>query len=312
MRWLALGVVTALLTLLFTFMVSTIVGGLPDLAANLSTSVDGVAGWLANGPLHVSSDQLASAQDSIVKELQANQSAITAGALTTAATIGETLTEILLVIFTLIFFLQGGEQIWEFLIRAAPERNRDRVNVAGRRGLAALVHYVRATAVVAAVDAIAVGIGLAILKVPLAMPLATLVFIGAFVPIIGAVTTGGVAVLIALVAQGPVSALIVLGIIIGVMQLESHVLQPLLLGRAVSLHPLAVVLAIATGLLVWGIAGALLAVPLLAVLNAGIRSLVSPADAHVAPRDVHASEPEDSAAADVPDSELTAERVSSG
>ena len=132
------------------------------------------------------------------------------------------------------------------------------------------------------------------LGIPLAVPLAALVFLGAFIPIIGAVVAGGVAVMIALVAQGLVSALIVLGVVIAVMQLESHVLQPLLLGRAVKLHPLAVVLSIATGLLVGGIAGALLAVPLLAVLNSGIRSLLSEADEHVDPEDVHTSEPEDS------------------
>ena len=131
------------------------------------------------------------------------------------------------------------------------------------------------------------------LGVPLAVPLAALVFLGAFVPIIGAVVGGGVAVLVALVANGPVSALIVLGIIIAVMQLEGHVLQPLLLGRAVKLHPLAVVLAIATGLVVAGIAGALFAVPLLAVLNSGIRSLRSAADEHVDPDDVHTSAPEE-------------------
>ena len=168
------------------------------------------------------------------------------------------------------------------------------MDVAGRRGLAALVSYVRATAVVATVDALAIGIALAVLGVPLAVPLAALVFLGAFIPIIGAVVAGGVAVMIALVAQGLVSALIVLGVVIAVMQLESHVLQPLLLGRAVKLHPLAVVLSIATGLLVGGIAGALLAVPLLAVLNSGIRSLLSEADEHVDPEDVHTSEPEDS------------------
>jgi putative heme transporter len=170
---------------------------------------------------------------------------------------------------------------------------RTRVDVAGRRGVAALVSYVRATAVVAVVDAVAIGIGLGVLGVPLAVPLAALVFLGAFVPITGAVIGGGVAVLVALVANGPVAALIVLGIIIAVMQLEGHVLQPLLLGRAVKLHPLAVVLAIATGLVVAGIAGALFAVPLLAVLNSGIRSLRSPADEHVDPDDVHTSAPEE-------------------
>jgi predicted PurR-regulated permease PerM len=125
------------------------------------------------------------------------------------------------------------------------------------------------------------------------VPLAALVFLGAFVPIIGALLAGGAAVLIALVANGPVTALIVLGIIIAIMQLEGHVLQPLLLGRAVKLHPLAVVLVIAAGLIVAGIAGALFAVPLLAVLNSGIRSLLSPADEHVDPDDVHTSSPEE-------------------
>ena len=116
---------------------------------------------------------------------------------------------------------------------------RTRVDVAGRRCVAALVSYVRATAVVAVVDAVAIGIGLTVLGIPLAVPLAALVFLGAFIPIIGAVIGGGVAVLVALVANGPVAALIVLGIIVAVMQLEGHVLQPLLLGHAVKLHPLA-------------------------------------------------------------------------
>jgi predicted PurR-regulated permease PerM len=128
----------------------------------------------------------------------------------------------------------------------------------------------------------------------LAVSLAALVFLGAFVPIIGAVVAGGVAVLIALVTKGLVPALIVLGIVIAVMQLESHVLQPLLLGRAVNLHPLAVVLAIAAGLLTAGIVGALLAVPLLAVLNSGIRSLLSDTDEDLRPADVAVTNPEES------------------
>uniref|UniRef100_UPI0015F11901 AI-2E family transporter n=1 Tax=Pseudonocardia pini TaxID=2758030 RepID=UPI0015F11901 len=290
-------VVTGLAALgaILTFVVITFVRGVPALGAQLSTSVDSIVEWLATGPLRIGQEQLAGIQQEVLDTLSANQAAITAGALTTAATIGEVLTEILLVVFTLIFFLHGGAGIWRFLLNAAPGHVRTRVDVAGRRGVAALVSYVRATAVVAVVDAVAIGIGLAILGVPLAFPLAALVFLGAFIPIIGAVVAGGVAVLVALVAQGPISALIVLAIIIGIMQLESHVLQPLLLGRAVKLHPLAVILAIATGLLVGGIAGALLAVPLLAVLNSGIRSLRSEADEHVDPQDVHTSEPEHTA-----------------
>ncbi len=284
----------ALLGGVLAFVVVTFVRGVPDLASQLTASINDIAGWLRTGPLKLSDTQLSRFQAEILNTLSANQASITAGALTTAATAAETLTEILLVVFTLIFFLHGGLAIWQFLLGIVPNRVRNRVDVAGRRGLAALVSYVRATAVVATVDALAIGIALAVLGIPLAVPLAALVFLGAFIPIIGAVVAGAVAVMIALVAQGLVSALIVLGVVIAVMQLESHVLQPLLLGRAVKLHPLAVVLSIATGLLVGGIAGALLAVPLLAVLNSGIRSLLSEADEHVDPEDVHTSEPEDS------------------
>jgi putative heme transporter len=282
-----------------TFVVVTFASGAPQLGSQLSTSVGEVTRWLTDGPLHLSPQQLGYLPQQLLAAVNANQASIAAGALSTAARVGEVLTEILLMIFTLVFFLYGGSQIWSFATRVAPRPVRPRVDVAGRRGLAALVSYTRATAAVAVVDAVAIGVGVGLLRVPLAVPLAVLVLLGAFVPIIGAVVAGGVAVLVALVSQGVVSALIVLAIVIAVMQLESHILQPLLLGRAVKLHPLAVVLAVATGLLVGGVAGALLAVPLLAVLNSGVRSLLSPLDEHVDPADVHTSEPEDSGPAEV-------------
>lgn len=277
-----------------TFVVMAFVDGVPELTAQLVEGVDTLVAWLTDGPLRISEQQLGAAQQDLLRLIGDNQGVLTTGALTTAATLGETLAEILLAVFTLVFLLHDGAGIWGFLLRAVPSDVRTRVDVAGRRGLAALAGYTRATAVVAVVDAVAIGIGLAVLGVPLAVPLAALVFLGAFVPIIGALVGGGAAVLVALVAQGPVSALIVLAIIVAVMQLEGHVLQPLLLGRAVRLHPLAVVLAVAAGLVVGGIAGALFAVPLLAVLNSGIRSLRSPADEHVDPADVDGSEPQES------------------
>ncbi|MGQ0574190.1 MAG: AI-2E family transporter [Pseudonocardia sp.] len=286
------------LAAVLTFVVRAFIQGVPELVGQLSVSLDAAVGWLSTGPLQISSADMAVARDQLLDTLNANQASITAGALTTAATVGQVVTEFLLVLFVLIFFLHGGEDIWEFLIKAVPGGVRTRVNVAGRRGIAALVSYVRATAIVAVVDAVAIGMALGILGVPLAFSLAALVFLGAFIPIIGAVVAGGVAVLVALVANGLVSALIVLAVVVGVMQLEGHVLQPILLGRAVKLHPLAVVLAIATGLLVAGIAGALLAVPLLAVLNSGVRSLRSEADQHVDPDDVKTSEPEATGPAD--------------
>jgi predicted PurR-regulated permease PerM len=257
-----------------TFVITEFSNGVPALAAQVSKSISQISHWLETGPLYLTQQQLRDFLNKLIKSLGADQSAITSGALTTAVTVGEMLTAILLTLFTLIFFLHDGNKIWTFVIRVVPADVRDRVDVAGRRGFASLVSYVRATAAVAVVDAVGIGVGLAIVRVPLAAPLAALVFLAAFIPIVGAVVAGTVAVLVALVANGFVPALIVLGIVIAVMQLESHVLQPLLLGRAVRLHPLAVVLSIATGITVSGIAGGLLAVPLLAVCNAAIRSLL--------------------------------------
>ncbi|MGQ0839526.1 AI-2E family transporter [Actinokineospora sp.] len=267
-----------------TFVITEFSNGLPQLQSQVNDSLDAIREWLANGPLHLRQDQIQGYLDDAINAIKENQSAITSGAITTATTIGEVLTGLVLTLFILIFMLSDGAGMWRFIVRGVPATVRDRVDVAGRRSFASLVSYVRATAAVAVFDAVGIGIGLWIIGVPLVVPLAALVFLTAFIPIIGALIAGTVAILIALVANGFVSALIVLVVVIGVMQIESHVLQPLLLGRAVKLHPLAVVLAIAVGLIAAGIAGALLAVPLLAVLNSGIRSLLSETEA--APEDV--------------------------
>ena len=278
--------------------VSSLINGLPALGTQFAASIDAVVTWLTEGPLGISEEQLRTAQENVLAMIQENQSAITTGAIATTTTLGMVVAEILLAVFTLVFLLHDGPGIWGFVLQGVPSRVRRRVDVAGRRSLAALVSYVRATVVVALVDAVAIGIAVAVMGVPLAFPLAMLVFLGAFVPVVGAVLAGSVAVLIALVANGPVAALVLLVVIIAIMQLEAHILQPLLLGRAVTLHPLAVAVAITAGLLLAGIVGALLAVPLLAVVNSGVRSLRSPADEHVDPEDVRTSEPEDSGPAD--------------
>ncbi|RSM37028.1 AI-2E family transporter [Amycolatopsis balhimycina DSM 5908] len=286
----------AVLAGLLTFVVTQFSSGLPQLQKQLNESLGQIRDWLINGPAHLRQEQIQDFINQVFGFLQNNQAWLTDTALTTAGTVGEIVTGFLLTLFITIFFLSGGDGIWTFLVRGVPARVRSRVDVAGRRGFASLVSYVRATAAVAVVDALGIGIGLWIMRVPLVIPLATLVFLGAFIPIIGAVITGGVAVLIALVTNGFIGALIVLAIVIGVMQLESHVLQPLLLGRAVKLHPLAVVLAITGGLVVGGIAGALMAVPILAVLNAGIRSLLhetAPDPAEVDVLEDQAAQPND-------------------
>jgi predicted PurR-regulated permease PerM len=249
--------------------VQTFISQLDDLSTQVQAAFTEIQNWLSRGPLHLPPNQLGDAID----KLSANKGALAAGALTTATTVGEVLAGIFLTLLTLFFFLRDGAQIWEFLCRLLPRPARVPATRAGRYSWVTLVSYVRATMLVAFVDAVGIGIGLAILRVPLALPLAALVFLTAFIPVIGATLSGAVAVLVALVTQGPITALIVLAIVIAVQQLEGHVLQPLIMGRAVALHPLAVILAIATGVVAAGIIGGLIAVPLLAVANTAIRYL---------------------------------------
>jgi predicted PurR-regulated permease PerM len=176
-------------------------------------------------------------------------------------------------LFCLFFFLYQGEQIWAWVVRLFPRHAREKADSSGRKAWVSLTAFVRATIIVAAVDAIGISLGAAVLGVPLVSAIGILVFVGAFVPVVGALVSGIVAVLVALVAKGPIVAIIMLGVVIGVQQLEAHVLQPFLLGRAVSVHPLAVILSIATGVVIAGIVGALLAVPTAAVLNTIVNHL---------------------------------------
>jgi predicted PurR-regulated permease PerM len=289
---------------MLTFVITQFADGLPELRTQMSEALDQINNWLSTGPLHLTDTQLQSMLDNAKEGIQGNQGEVAGHVLDTALTLGKLVGSLVLMLFTLIFFLYDGDKIWRFLTRLAPREHRDRVDVAGRRGFAALVSYIRASVAVAIIDAVSVGIGLTIVGVPLAVPLSALVFLGAFVPILGAFVTGGVAILVALVAKGVLAAVIVLCILIAVMQIEGHVLQPLLLGRAVQIHPLAVVLTIAVGLTVAGIPGALLAVPFLAVLNASIRSLLAPSDETVDPEEIDVNADESADPAPTPTSTL--------
>jgi predicted PurR-regulated permease PerM len=204
-----------------------------------------------------------------------NSEAILDGAMSFGSTAGQVLAGVVVMLFTLLFLLMEGERIWLFLVRLFPVPVRRAVNGAGRHGWTALVQYARAQGLVAGIDAVGIGVGAALLGVPLALPIGILVFLGSFIPIVGAVATGAVAVLVALVANGMTNALLMLGVVLLVQQLEGNVLQPLILGKAVSLHPLAVFLSVVTGSILYGIAGALFAVPVLAFLNTVVRYLVS-------------------------------------
>jgi predicted PurR-regulated permease PerM len=251
---------------IITLVVERFNAGFVDLADQVSEGIGQVQSFVVR-TFPITRGQLEDAVATLQQTLVDNQDTIASGALTTAATVGEVFAGIVLALFTLFFFLKDGRSIWLWLVGLFPHEARAYIDEAARRSWRTLISYVRATVAVALVDAIGIGVGLAILGVPLVIPLAALVFLGAFIPIIGSFLAGSVAVLVALVSNGPITALIAFGIVVAVMQLEGHVLQPLLLGRAVRVHPLAVVLAIAAGLLIGGIFGALIAVPTVACAN---------------------------------------------
>ncbi|MEO6956852.1 MAG: AI-2E family transporter [Antricoccus sp.] len=258
---------------LITLVVQQFVAGVPSLVEQANGGLGQVRDWLKKGPFHISSSQIDSAITSGENWLSNNRSDITSGALSTAGTAGRIVTGLVLSLFTLFFFIRDGRRIWNWLLGMTPEAARPRINEAAERSWTTLTGYVKATVSVAAVDAIGIGVVLLIVGVPLAFPLAALVFLTAFIPIIGAVASGLIATLVALVAVGPGGALIVLGGVLLVNQAEAHLLQPILMGRAVKVHPLAVVLALTTGAIIAGIIGALLAVPIAAVINTAIKSL---------------------------------------
>jgi predicted PurR-regulated permease PerM len=264
-----LAVVAGVLTLVITEFMSS----WEQLSQQAQGGLQQIQDWLRRGPLHLSDKQLDSAIGAAQQWLKDHRSTLTTGALSTATTAFEVIASIFLILFTTFFFLRDGNRIWRFLVGLLPAAAREPLGTAGEQSWQTLVAYVRATVLVAFIDASGIGIGLVILRVDVAFALAALVFLGAFIPIVGATLSGTVAVLVALVTRGPVVALLVIAVVIGVQQLEGHVLQPLIMGRAVSVHPLAVIIAIATGVVLAGIIGALVAVPLIAVLNTGVRRL---------------------------------------
>lgn len=283
-RWgMSNGVSTATTFLLFLIVVGgvlTLVGttmatGLRGLWKQALEGIDTVRTWLTDGPLHITNDQMNQFFDTGLKALQSNQDTVVKNAASGVTAVTHLGAGLLLCLFALIFFLLEGERIWRWVVGLFPRTARPAVNGAGRRGWISLVSYVRVQLVVALIDAVGIGAGAFALQVPLALQLSVLVFLGSFIPILGALVTGAIAVLLALVAHGWVVALIMLGVVLLVQQVESHILQPLIMGRAVSLHPLAVVLAVAGGSMLFGITGALFAVPVMAVVNTVVKYLAT-------------------------------------
>jgi len=257
-----------------TLVVTQFVNSFPALSENATNGIRQIQTSLRDGPFKLTNAQLNGIADQIQVWLDTHRDVLTSGAVTTAATALEVFASALLVLFATFFLLRDGRRIWGFIVSLLPSGAVAPVGAAGEASWTTLVSYVRATVLVAFIDAVGIGLALVALGVPLAFPLAALVFLGAFIPIVGATVSGTVAVLVALVSVGWIKALLVLGAVIVVQQLEGHVLQPVIMGRAVAIHPLAVIIAITTGLILAGIIGALVAVPLVAVVNTGIRRLV--------------------------------------
>ncbi|TSD58617.1 AI-2E family transporter [Aeromicrobium piscarium] len=232
-----------------------------------------VQDWAKNGPLNLSDAQLSQWIERLQSAIASSDSSVINQATEVGTRVTHFVAGFFIAIFAAFFFLYDGARIWNWVVQFFPRASRSKVRSSGRAAWGSLTAFVRATVLVALADAIGIALVAVVLQVPLALAIGVLVFLGAFVPIVGALVSGLVAVLVALVAHGPVTALLMLGGVIAVQQIESHVLQPFLMGHIVAIHPLAIILVIASGIVVAGIVGALLAVPFAACANSVVRHL---------------------------------------
>jgi predicted PurR-regulated permease PerM len=268
----------AIVALLLTFVGQQVASSIDQLSNKVSGGLGEIRDWLQTGPLHASDSQINDAITNAQNWIEAQGKDLATRASDLSTTLSHIVAGFFIILFSTYFFLADGHVIWAWVVRIFPRAARTRADSSGRVAWRSLTQFVRATVLVAGTDAIGIMVIAAILKVPLVSAIGVLVFLGAFVPLIGAFLSGTVAVLVALVAQGPIVALVMLGGVVLVQQIEAHVLQPFLMGRFVSVHPLGVILAIACGVLVAGIVGALVAVPLAAALNAVVQHLAAYTD----------------------------------
>jgi predicted PurR-regulated permease PerM len=281
-----------LIALLATFVGSQVSTGVSNLSDQVDSGLKQIRDWLHNGFLHVSDKQLSAALDSAQEQLKQLGSDAASRLTEVGTTLGHVVAGLFIVLFATYFFLADGPMIWAWLVRLFPRAGRRQAHTSGLVAWTSLTQFVRATVLVAATDAAGIMVGAAILQVPFVSAIGVLVFLGAFVPMIGATVSGVVAVLVALVAHGPVVALLMLAGVVIVQQIEAHILQPFLMGRFVSVHPLGVIVAIALGVLVAGIAGALVAVPLAASLNAVVQHLANYTDVGEDPYEAAEDDPD--------------------
>ncbi len=277
-RWLAVVVALVLGVVIIVGLIYVVVvevrHGLPHLEKQTVEAYANFRSFLEQPPFNITKSQYTTYVSNIAAAIN-RTGAFTSGASTVAKTAGDVLTGTLLTIFATVFLVLDGGRIWGWVVRLFPRRARVAMVGAGAVGWRTLTIFIRVQLLVAAIDAVVIGVGAVILGLPLAIPIAIIVFLAAFVPVVGAVVSGAFAVLVALVFDGPWTALIMLIIVLGVHILEGNFLHPFITGSAIRVHPLAVVFAVAAGTFVAKIPGALFAVPLVAVVNAMVLYLAS-------------------------------------
>ena len=248
-----------------TFLVPRVAADIGKVGDGVEEGITTVSDWLLEGPLELSRTELEEYRDDALAEARDRADDIAGGVLGGAYLVIEIVAGLVLALFLLFFFLRDGDRMWPWVVRLFPFEARAQVDEVGQITWRTLGGYLRGVSLVALMDAVFIGIALWVIGVPLVLPLALLTFIGGFFPVIGAFAAGTAAALVALVANGPLDALLVVAATFVVQQVEGNLLQPIIVGRAVRIHPVAVILAVASGAVIWGVAGAIIAVPLVAV-----------------------------------------------
>ncbi|HXC83901.1 MAG TPA: AI-2E family transporter [Trebonia sp.] len=271
--WCTLGLAIALLAGAVALVTARVRVEYPNLVNQVKHTTAQVQSWLAGPPFHLHTGNLQKLSDSIVKYISQHKSLVEGTVVTGGRIVVEILAGVVLTFFVSFFLIKDGDRIWAWLTsRLRPERTR-RADLAGGAAWQAVVYYVRGTVMIAAIHATVIGITLSIMNAPLVAPLSLFMFLAAFVPLVGVLAAGALAILVVLATKGWIFAVILLGIMIVMNQLEGHLLQPQVVGKMVRLHPLAVILVLAVGGVVAGIAGAVVAVPITAAVTGAVRAL---------------------------------------
>ena len=267
---LAVGTALLVLAAVATVVTPQIRDEVQDADISVSAGVDEVADWLVESPLGLERERVQDYRQRFQRELDDRSGSLATGALGGALLVVEVVAGIVLAVVLVFFFVKDGRRMWAWFVTRFPERLRTDIHAIGELGWGALAGYLRGTTLVALVDAIGIGLALVLLDVPLALPLALLTFAAGFFPIVGALVAGFAAAMVALAANGVTTALLVVGATLLVQQVEGNLLQPLIVGRAVRLHPAVIIVAVATGGVLWGVAGAFIAVPTAAVVSQAV------------------------------------------